>query len=55
MYVEKGEIVGRVKDAMAAGNIYETLKEVVALEDVAHPTYGGTFPAVLLDQVNVAW
>ena len=55
IYVEKGEIVGRVKDAMAAGNIYETLKEVVALEDTAHPTYGGTFPALLLDQVSVAW
>ncbi len=55
IYVEKGEIIGRVKDAMAAGNIYETLKEGVALEDTAHPTYGGTFPAVLLDRVNVAW
>jgi PmbA protein len=54
IYVEKGEILGQVKDAMAAGNIYETLKEVVALEDKAHPTYGGTFPALLLDQVNVA-
>jgi PmbA protein len=54
LYVEKGEIQGRVKDAMAAGNIYETLKEVVALEDMAHPTYGGTFPALLLEQVNVA-
>ncbi|MBA4394081.1 MAG: TldD/PmbA family protein [Desulfobacca sp.] len=55
IYVENGEILGRVKDAMAGGNIYETLKEVVALEDRAHPTYGGTFPALLLDQVNVAW
>ena len=55
IYVENGEIVGRVKDAMAAGNVYKTLKEVVALEDQNHPTYGGTFPAVLLDQVNVAF
>jgi PmbA protein len=55
IYVEKGEIVGRVKDAMAAGNIYENLKEVIALEDTAHPTYGGTFPAVLLDGVSVTW
>jgi PmbA protein len=55
LYVESGEIVGRIKDAMAAGNIYETLKEVVALEDQSHLTYGGTFPAVLLDQVNVAF
>jgi PmbA protein len=55
LYVEKGEIVGRVKDAMAAGNIYENLKEVVSLEDTAHPTYGGTFPALLLNEVNVTW
>ncbi len=55
LYVEDGRIIGRVKDAMAAGNIYETLKEVVALEDQIHPTWGGTFPAVLLDQVSVAF
>jgi PmbA protein len=53
--VENGEIIGRVKDAMAAGNIYESLKNVVALEDRGHSTYGGTFPSLLLDQVNVAW
>jgi PmbA protein len=55
IYVEEGEIVGRVKDAMAAGNIYETMKEVAALEDTSYPTFGGTFPAILLDQVNVAF
>jgi PmbA protein len=55
IYVEKGEILGRVKEAMAAGNIYEVLKKVAALEDTAHPTYGGTFPALLLEDVNVAW
>src|SRR3989304_4005482 len=27
--VEKGKIVGRVKDTMVSGNIYEVLKEVV--------------------------
>ncbi|MBI4765126.1 MAG: TldD/PmbA family protein [Deltaproteobacteria bacterium] len=55
LYVENGWIIGRVKDAMAAGNIYETLKEVLALEDKIHASYGGTFPAVLLDQVSVAF
>jgi PmbA protein len=55
IYVENGEIVGRVKDAMAAGNIYETLKEGVVLEDTAHPTYGGNFPSALLDRVNLAF
>lgn len=29
--VRKGEIVGRVKDTMVAGNVYQALKEVVAL------------------------
>ena len=54
LYVERGEIVGRVKDAMVAGNIFDTLKNVIALEDTAHPGYGGVFPAVLFDNVSVA-
>ena len=54
LYVERGEIVGRVKDAMVAGNIFDTLKNVIALEDTAHPGYGGVFPAVLFDDVSVA-
>ena len=28
-YVEKGEIVGRIKDTMVAGNVYTALKEVI--------------------------
>lgn len=36
LYVENGEIVGRAKDVMVAGNIYDTLKHVVALEDSLH-------------------
>ena len=54
LYVERGEIVGRVKDAMVAGNIFDTLKNVIALEDTAHPGYGGVFPAALFDNVSVA-
>jgi len=54
LYVEKGEILGHVKDAMVAGNIFDTLKEVVEIEDTLHPGPGGTFPAVLLDNVSVA-
>jgi PmbA protein len=30
-WVERGRIVGRVKDTMVSGNIYEVLKEVVAI------------------------
>lgn len=54
LYVENGEIVGRVKDAMVAGNIFEVMKEVVDLEDRAHPASSGTFPAVLFEGIRVA-
>jgi PmbA protein len=54
LYVEDGRIVGHVKDAMVAGNIFDTLKTVIALEDTGHPGYGGVFPAVLFDNVSVA-
>jgi PmbA protein len=54
LYVERGEIVGHVKDAMIAGNIFEVMKEVVDLEDTAHPASNGTFPSVLFEGVKVA-
>ncbi len=53
IYVEKGEIIGHVKDVMIAGNIYNTLKEIVEIEDTLHPCYGGNFPAMLFDNLNV--
>ena len=55
LYIEHGEIVGRVKDAMVAGNIYETLKHVVDIGDTLYPSYGGAWvPAILFDNVSVA-
>jgi PmbA protein len=55
LYVEKGEILGRVKDAMIAGNIYETLRDVVAIGDTLHPSDDGAWvPAVLCNSVRVA-
>ncbi len=54
LWVEKGEIVGRVKDAMVAGNIYETFKHVVDIGDTLYPSYGGWMPPVLFDNVCVA-
>jgi PmbA protein len=54
IYVEKGKIVGRVKDAMVAGNIYETLNCIETLENRLHPSFGGTFPAILCDKVSVS-
>lgn len=54
IYVEKGEIKGRVKDAMVAGNIYDIMTDVLAIEDMVHATPRGRFPAILLDNVSVA-
>jgi PmbA protein len=54
LYVEKGEIMGNVKDAMVAGNIYQVMKNVLAIEDTLHPAMAGTFPAILFDSVSVA-
>jgi len=54
LYVEGGEIAGHVKDAMAAGNIYETLRNVISIENKQHHGLGGRFPAILVDDVNVA-
>jgi len=54
IYVENGAIVGRVKDAMMAGNVYETMRNVVAIEDTVGSTLMGRFPAILFDDVKVA-
>jgi PmbA protein len=53
LYVEKGKIVGHVKDVMVAGNIYETLKNVVGIENTLHPCFGGNFPCLLFDNISV--
>lgn len=52
--MERGEILGHVKDVMVAGNIFETMKEIVEIEDTLHPSHGGTFPAILFENVSVA-
>ncbi len=54
LVVENGQIVGHAKDAMVAGNVYETLKEVVALEDQVHPGYMARCPAIVFDNVSFA-
>lgn len=55
LYVEKGEIIGRVKDAMVAGNVYLTLKHVIDVGDTLYPSHGGAWvPPILCDEVSVA-
>uniref|UniRef100_A0A7C6EHB9 TldD/PmbA family protein n=1 Tax=candidate division WOR-3 bacterium TaxID=2052148 RepID=A0A7C6EHB9_UNCW3 len=55
LYVENGEILGRVKNTMIAGNIYDVMKKVVEVENKLHPTYmaGKAIPAILFDDITV--
>ncbi len=53
IYVENGDIVGHIKDAMISGNIYDTMKNVIAIEDTYYPAFMGSFPAILFDDVSV--
>lgn len=55
LYVENGEIMGRLKDAMVAGNVYETLKHVIDIGDTLYPSFMESWvPAILCDNVSVA-
>lgn len=53
--IEKGEIVGRVKDLSIAGNIYDLLKDVAAVSQEAQWVYSTFYaPYVLISEMNVA-
>ncbi len=52
--IEKGEIVGRVKNASVAGNIYEALKKVSAVSQETYWVYNSlNLPYILLPDMNV--
>jgi PmbA protein len=53
LYVEGGEIVGHMKDTMLAGNIYDTFRNIISIENIQHHGAGGRYPAILVDDVNV--
>jgi PmbA protein len=53
--IEKGEIVGRVKDLSIAGNIYDLLKNVSAVSEEAQWVYSTFYaPYILIPEMNVA-
>lgn len=54
LYVENGEIVGRVKDIMIAGNIYDTLNNVVEVGKDNFFAFNGHFPPILCDNVSLS-
>lgn len=58
--IEKGEIVGRVKDLSIAGNVYDLLKDVAAVSQEGRWNYSFFYPPyvyspyILLPEMNVA-
>jgi PmbA protein len=53
--IEKGEIVGRVKDLSIAGNVYDLLKEVAAISRESQWVYSTFYsPYILIPEMNVA-
>ena len=52
--IEKGEIVGRVKDVSIAGNVYDLLQNVAAVSrETEWVYYNFNLPYILLPDVNV--
>jgi PmbA protein len=53
--VEKGKIVGRVKNTMVAGSIFEAFKNLVDLSSESQWVGGGAYlPSILFQQLGVA-
>ncbi|MBD3883237.1 TldD/PmbA family protein [Phormidium tenue FACHB-886] len=53
--VEKGEIVGRVKNTMVAGSIFEAFQQLTDLGDTPEWVGGGAYvPSLLFNQLGVA-
>ena len=53
--IEKGEIVGRVKDLSIAGNVYDLLKDIAAVSQEAQWVYSTFYaPYILIPEMNVA-
>ena len=52
--IEKGEIVGRVKDVMLAGNSYDALNHVAAIGDRAEWVWGSLrTPPIQIEGLSV--
>ena len=52
--IENGEIAGRVKDVMLAGNVYDALKDIAAIGDEARWAYGSLLtPPVKINKLSV--
>ncbi len=53
-FVENGEIVGRVKDCMVAGNVFDAFNNIIALGDKADWHGSLKVPPFYFRSINVA-
>lgn len=53
-YIEKGRIVGRVKDCLLSGNAYESLSNIAEIENSYPNPTSSKIPSILIDGMNVA-
>jgi len=55
LYVENGKIIGRIREGMIAGNVYDFIKNISCVESAVHWTPFGRFPALMFTQVPVVF
>ncbi|MCX7918827.1 MAG: TldD/PmbA family protein [bacterium] len=51
--IEKGQIVGRVKDTMVSGNIYDAFRHIAAMSQEQETVGNIIAPAILFEKLNV--
>ncbi|HLE11364.1 MAG TPA: TldD/PmbA family protein [Bacteriovoracaceae bacterium] len=54
LYIENGEIVGRIKDGMISGNIYDVMKRVSFVENKLHYSDEYAYPHICFDDIKVS-
>ncbi|MFN4245440.1 MAG: TldD/PmbA family protein [Brevinematia bacterium] len=51
--IEKGKIVGRVKDVMVFGNVFDLFKNIVYISKEVKTEFNAVLPYIMFDSVNV--
>lgn len=52
--IERGELVGRLKDTMMSGNVFNVLNQILAMGDTVFQEGSGWYPYLLLDSLSIS-
>lgn len=52
--IEKGSLVGRLKDVIMSGNVFDVLNRIVGLGDKTFVEGSGYYPYILLDKLSIS-